>query len=78
MRTTSYSDIQLFRNQRWIEDCLIKLLCVLALDRFGDYVSSNIVAPVRENVAQVISVYSFTIIKDALSCFMNSLNYNGN
>ena len=28
-------------NRAWIEDCIVHLLCVLALDRFGDYVSDQ-------------------------------------
>ena len=33
-------------NAAWIEDCLVLLLCVLALDRFGDYGSDQVTAPV--------------------------------
>jgi hypothetical protein len=28
-------------NAAWLEDCAIRLMCVLALDRFGDYVSDQ-------------------------------------
>ncbi|PNH08544.1 TATA-binding protein-associated factor [Tetrabaena socialis] len=28
-------------NRRWLEDCIVHLLCVLALDRFGDYGSDQ-------------------------------------
>lgn len=38
----------------WLEDIVVRLLCVLALDRFGDYVSDQVVAPVRETCAQVL------------------------
>lgn len=31
-------------NSAWLEDCCARLLCVLALDRFGDYVSDKVVA----------------------------------
>jgi hypothetical protein len=31
-------------NRHWLEDCLILLLCVLALDRFGDYGSDQVCA----------------------------------
>ena len=34
----------------WLEDLVLRLICVLALDRFGDFVSDAVVAPVRENV----------------------------
>ncbi|XP_030571799.1 TATA-binding protein-associated factor 172 [Drosophila novamexicana] len=39
---------------RWLEDAAIRLLCVLCLDRFGDFVSDQVVAPVRETCAQVL------------------------
>ena len=43
-------------NMLWLEECTIRVLCVLALDRFGDYVSDPVVAPVRETCAQVLGV----------------------
>lgn len=42
------------RHQLWMEDVTLRLLCVLALDRFGDFVSDQVVAPVRETCAQVL------------------------
>ncbi|KAJ9089533.1 TATA-binding protein-associated factor mot1 [Entomophthora muscae] len=45
-------------NQRlhdeWLEDVCIRLLCVFALDRFGDFVSDQVVAPVRETCSQTL------------------------
>lgn len=41
-------------NQIWLEDLALRLLCVLALDKFGDYVSDQVVAPVRETCAQAL------------------------
>lgn len=41
-------------HNHWLEDAVLRLLCVLALDRFGDFVSDQVVAPVRETCAQVI------------------------
>jgi TATA-binding protein-associated factor len=43
-------------NLIWLEECTIRMLCVLALDRFGDYVSDPVVAPVRETCGQVLGV----------------------
>ncbi|KAI2658061.1 TATA-binding protein-associated factor 172 [Labeo rohita] len=40
------------QHQEWLEDLVIRLLCVFALDRFGDFV----VAPVRETCAQTLGV----------------------
>ncbi|XP_017770468.1 PREDICTED: TATA-binding protein-associated factor 172 [Nicrophorus vespilloides] len=42
------------QHQIWLEDMAIRLLCVLALDRFGDFVSDAVVAPVRETCAQTL------------------------
>lgn len=39
---------------RWLEDACLRLLSVLALDRFGDFVSDQVIAPVRETCAQVL------------------------
>lgn len=47
---------QMFNShQIWLEDMAIRLICVLALDRFGDFVSDAVVAPVRETCAQTLS-----------------------
>lgn len=47
-------------HQAWLEDLAVRLVCVLALDRFGDFVSDQVVAPVRETCAQTLGVYSIT------------------
>ncbi|CAJ0917243.1 unnamed protein product [Ranitomeya imitator] len=44
------------QHQEWLEDVAIRLLCVFALDRFGDFVSDEVVAPVREACAQTLGV----------------------
>ena len=44
----------------WLEDAALRFLCVLSLDRFGDFVSDQVVAPVRETCAQVLG----TILKE--------------
>lgn len=43
-------------NQVWLTDLALRLLCVLSLDRFGDYVSDEVVAPVRETSAQTLGM----------------------
>lgn len=30
-------------NQLWLEDLAVRLVCVLALDRFGDFVSDEVI-----------------------------------
>lgn len=42
------------QNYGFLQDCVIRFLCVLSLDRFGDYVSDQVVAPVRETCAQAL------------------------
>lgn len=29
-------------NATWLEDCVIRMMCVLALDRFGDFVADQV------------------------------------
>ncbi|KEF58727.1 uncharacterized protein A1O9_06653 [Exophiala aquamarina CBS 119918] len=41
-------------NKCWLDDLACRLLCVLMLDRFGDYVSDTVVAPIRESVGQTL------------------------
>ncbi|XP_075506033.1 TATA-binding protein-associated factor BTAF1-like isoform X1 [Primulina tabacum] len=42
------------RNCEFLQECAIRFLCVLSLDRFGDYISDQVVAPVRETCAQAL------------------------
>ncbi|KAI9812170.1 MAG: TATA-binding protein-associated factor mot1 [Pycnora praestabilis] len=39
-------------NRRWLDDLACRLCCVFMLDRFGDYISDNVVAPIRETIGQ--------------------------
>ena len=41
-------------NMRWLDDLACRLCCVFMLDRFGDYISDNVVAPIRETVGQTL------------------------
>lgn len=41
-------------NEAWLNDLASRLCCVLMLDRFGDYISDNVVAPIRETVGQTL------------------------
>ncbi|EGN96198.1 hypothetical protein SERLA73DRAFT_170610 [Serpula lacrymans var. lacrymans S7.3] len=42
-------------HERWCNDLAAKLLCVFVLDRFGDFVSDQVIAPVRETVSQTLA-----------------------
>lgn len=46
---------------KWIEECLIRCTCVLALDQFVDYSAEGSIAPVRELCAQVTGVLLGTL-----------------
>ena len=50
------SKLNLLRNQSCLEDLCVRLLCVLALDRFADFVGDQAVVPVRETCAQALGV----------------------
>lgn len=41
-------------HRQWIIDAALRLLCVLGIDRFGDFISDQVVAPVRETCAQAL------------------------
>ncbi|KAL9094642.1 MAG: hypothetical protein Q9165_003202 [Trypethelium subeluteriae] len=43
-------------NRRWLDDLACRVACVFMLDRFGDYISDNVVAPIRETAGQVLGV----------------------
>ena len=60
-------------NAGWLEDCAIHLLCVLALDRFGDFVSDQVVAPVRETAAQALGAVARPLAPAALPALLAAL-----
>ena len=45
-------------NMNWLDDLVCRYCCVLILDRFGDYVSDNVVAPIRETTGQAIGTWA--------------------
>ena len=47
------AEAQMRANFSWLEDISVRLLCVLALDRFGDFVGDGVVAPVRETARKL-------------------------
>ena len=57
-------------NKAWLDDIACRLLCVLMLDRFGDYVSDTVVAPIRESVGQTLgALLSQTTDQTALAAY---------
>ncbi|XP_054159429.1 TATA-binding protein-associated factor 172-like [Oppia nitens] len=53
-------------NQLWLEDISLRLISVLALDRFGDFVSDQVVAPVRETCAQALGLVLNLLVSDGV------------
>ncbi|GBE82676.1 Probable helicase [Sparassis crispa] len=51
---SSWGDNQI-AHERWCNDLAVKFLCIFVLDRFGDFVSDQVVAPVRETVSQTLA-----------------------
>jgi TATA-binding protein-associated factor len=60
-------------NLQWLEDLALRLLCVFALDRFGDYLSDEVVAPVREMCAQTLGVVLKHMVKLQVQAVLNVL-----
>eukprot|EP00941_MAST-03F_sp_MAST-3F-sp1_P003666 g3666.t1 len=53
------SDSQSSELSRWLEDCAARCLCVLVLDRFGDYVAESVIAPASEACAQLLATIAW-------------------
>ncbi|KAK9362462.1 hypothetical protein V1504DRAFT_448559 [Lipomyces starkeyi] len=53
-------------NKAWLEDLACRMCCVFALDRFGDYVSDQVVAPIRESVAQTLGALLLHLPRDTV------------
>lgn len=60
-------------NAAWLEDCAIHMLCTLALDRFGDYLSDQVVAPVRETAAQALGTVARVVQRPVLLRLLGAL-----
>ena len=57
--TKAAATAQTALNAVWLEDMALRLLCVCALDRFGDFGSDQVIAPVRNTCAQALG----TVVK---------------
>ncbi|KAF2368182.1 protein of unknown function DUF3535 [Trinorchestia longiramus] len=60
-------------HQRWVWDVCQRLVCVLALDAFGDYLGDQVVAPVRESVAQALGVACTLLQPEHVLCVVQLL-----
>ncbi|GAB1607432.1 TATA-binding protein-associated factor 172-like [Argonauta hians] len=66
-------DQMVIMNQTWLCDLGLRLLCVLALDRFGDFVADEVVAPVRETCAQTLGVVIHLLDSDGVHSVVSAL-----
>ncbi|KAK1769217.1 SNF2 family domain-containing protein [Phialemonium atrogriseum] len=53
-------------NRRWLDDLACRLCCVLMLDRFTDYSSDTLVAPIRETVGQSLGAVLFHVCPESV------------
>ncbi|GIY32713.1 TATA-binding protein-associated factor 172 [Caerostris extrusa] len=67
------SDQMEILNQLWLEDLALRLTCVLALDKFGDFISDQVVAPVRETCAQVLGTVANIMTVDRVKRILEIL-----
>jgi TATA-binding protein-associated factor len=63
------------RNSRWLDDLCIRVLCLFCLDRFGDYVSDSVVAPIRETCAQLLGLLFQYLTNDSMRKVVQHLVY---
>lgn len=61
------------RNRAWLENLACSLCCIFALDRFGDYLSDQVVAPVRESAAQTLGAALLHIPDDVAELTFKTL-----
>ncbi|MBW0488226.1 hypothetical protein O181_027941 [Austropuccinia psidii MF-1] len=62
------------QHLKWMEDLGLRLVCLLSLDRFGDYVGDQVVAPVREIGAQGISLVGRWLDQNGLHQLLRTLH----
>lgn len=69
-------------HREWLVDVGLRLLIVLGIDRFGDFISDQVVAPVRETCAQVLGsviliISNKPVDKKNKDTFVNKLDEQG-
>lgn len=61
------------RNEKTLQDLVVRILAIFAMDRFGDYVSDTVIAPVRENAAQILATLLRWINEDTVKLTFDAL-----
>ncbi len=60
-------------NEWWLEDMCCRLVCVLAMDRFGDFVGDAVVAPVRETAAMIMGACTKAMSRENVLCLLRTV-----
>lgn len=60
-------------NQLWLTDMALKAICILVLDKFGDFLFDQVVAPVRENAAQLLGCCVVSMEEQDVRLILNIL-----
>ncbi|TIC01506.1 hypothetical protein E3Q18_00684 [Wallemia mellicola] len=55
MNVDSKIEDNLVNHTVWLENMAANVLCVLVLDRFGDFISDQVICPVRETASQTLA-----------------------
>ena len=63
-RTRAQNDLL---NNAWLDDLACRYCCVMMLDRFGDYISDNVVAPIRETIGQALGTLLLHLSEDTIN-----------
>ncbi|TGZ74951.1 hypothetical protein CRM22_000655 [Opisthorchis felineus] len=62
-------------HSRYLEDIVVRVLCTLALDQLSDFISDEVVSPVRETAAQLLGVLSLHLSTEQVVLIAKHLVY---
>lgn len=62
-----------FLHSKWTNHLAVKLLCVFVLDRFSDFVSDQVIAPVREAASQTLAALLLHMATTSIKFVHNNL-----
>jgi TATA-binding protein-associated factor len=62
-----------FLHSKWTNHLAVKLLCIFVLDRFSDFVSDQVIAPVREAASQTLAALLLHMATSSIMFVHNNL-----
>lgn len=62
-----------FLHSKWTNHLAVKLLCIFVLDRFSDFVSDQVIAPVREAASQTLAALLLHMATTSITFVHNNL-----